>query len=182
MLWFCILGSRNDQLGPFVEFNSCPSARPPPLKKISVDREFRGEQHVFETAQEDGCVITELQLLLQAKIGKGCFSNLTKFAKKTIFASLVFGLVDRQWDGSFGHCEGHNGLGCAYNMKVCVLDSDSMLWEHNLFLNSWSFRSRSCDQPLLPCFHTPHFTDEFVFQNWETIAKISENPLSCLYS
>ena len=74
---------------------------------------------------------------------------------------LVFGLVDRQWDGSFVHCEGHNGLGCACNMKVCALDSDSMLREHNLFFNSWSSRSRSCDQPLLPCFHTPHFADEF---------------------
>ena len=70
---------------------------------------------------------------------------------------LVFGLVDRQWDGSFVHCEGHNGLGCVRNMKVCALGSDSMLWEHNLFFNSWSSRSRSCDHPLLPCFHTPHF-------------------------
>ncbi len=42
-------------------------------------------------------------------------------------------------------------------MKVCALSSDSMLWEHNLFFNSWSSRSRSCDHPLLPCFHTPHF-------------------------
>jgi hypothetical protein len=72
---------------------------------------------------------------------------------------IVFGLVDRQWDGSFVHCEGHSGLGCVSNMKVCVLGSDSMLWEHNLLFNSWSSHSRSCDQPLLPCFHTPHFTD-----------------------
>ena len=80
---------------------------------------------------------------------------------------LVFGLVDRQWDGSFVHCEGHNGLGCACNMKVCALGSDSMLWEHNLFFNSWSSRSRSCDQPLLPCFHTPHFADAVLFGKHE---------------
>jgi hypothetical protein len=59
-------------------------------------------------------------------------------------------------------------------MKVCALGSDSMLWEHNLFFNSWSSRSRSGDQPLLPCFHTPHFADEFLsvdkrflFMSWK---------------
>ncbi len=71
---------------------------------------------------------------------------------------FVFGLVDRQWDGSFVHCEGHHGLGRACNMKVCALGSDSMLWEHILLFNSWSSRSRSCDQHLFPCFHTSHFT------------------------
>jgi hypothetical protein len=35
-----------------------------------------------------GCVITELPLLLQTQIGKGFFSNLTKFAKKTILRHI----------------------------------------------------------------------------------------------
>ena len=47
------LGSQNGQWGPVVPFNSCPSARPPPLKKTFMDREFRGEQHVFERVPED---------------------------------------------------------------------------------------------------------------------------------
>jgi hypothetical protein len=36
------------------------------------------------------------------------------------------------------------------NMKVCVLGSDWMLGEHILLFNSWSSRSPSCDQSLLP--------------------------------
>ena len=35
-----------------------------------------------------GCVITELPLLLQTKIGKDFFSNLTKFVKKTMLRHI----------------------------------------------------------------------------------------------
>jgi hypothetical protein len=55
---------------------------------------------------------------------------------------------------SFTHPETHSGLGCVWNMKVCALGSDTMLREHILLFNSCPSLSPSCDQTLLPRFHS----------------------------
>ena len=54
---------------------------------------------------------------------------------------------------SFSHSSPHRGSGRVYNVTVCDIGSDWMLWrwQHILLSNSWT---SSCDQTLLPCFHT----------------------------
>ncbi len=55
-----------------------------------------------------------------------------------------FGLVARPVWWAFHGCQRHNGLGCACNMKVCVVVSKSRLWEHILLFNSWPSHCPSC--------------------------------------
>ncbi len=68
--------------------------------------------------------------------------------------SLFVGSSQRQWGGSFTHCATHSGRGRACNMKVFVLGSDLMWWQHILMSNSWPSRCPSCDNPVRPCFHS----------------------------
>ena len=48
--------------------------------------------------------------------------------------NLLSDSSQRQWDGSFVHCEGHNGLGCVCNMKVCALGSDNLFFPEEIIL------------------------------------------------
>ena len=68
--------------------------------------------------------------------------------------SLFVGSSKRQWGGSFTHCATYNGCGRACNMKVFVLGSELMWWQHILMSNSWPSRCPSCDNPVRPCFHS----------------------------
>ena len=53
-------------------------------------------------------------------------------------------------------CEAHSGLGCGFNMKVCVLGSDSMLGQHILLFKSSS-------PPHISCHNTFDFIFDFFF-------------------
>ena len=72
--------------------------------------------------------------------------------------SLFVGSSQRQWGGSFTHCATHSGRGRACNMKVFVLGSDLMWWQHILMSNSWPSRYPSCDNRSV-LVSTAHFAE-----------------------
>jgi hypothetical protein len=65
-----------------------------------------------------------------------------------------FGLVARPVRWVFHGCQGHSGLGRACNMKVCVVVSQSRLWEHILLFKSYPARCPSCPSSPPSFLHT----------------------------
>ena len=68
------------------------------------------------------------------------------------FMDVLHCSLQRKWDDNFAHCDTHYGLVCVWNMNVCAVCSQSMLYQHLSSSKSWSSSLLQCLTVLLSSF------------------------------